>query len=89
MFFLLQFNLLTPITLCSFGNVFLADDYNVSGASSPLAAKIGPKPPPKPNKQRLSIAGSIAGSERLDEETTTTPTVPAPFEDEGEDGTEV
>ena len=29
MFFLLQFNLLTPITLCSFGNVFLADDYDV------------------------------------------------------------
>ena len=27
MFFLLQFNLLTPITLCSFGTVFLADDY--------------------------------------------------------------
>ena len=50
-----------------------AEDY--SGASSPV--KIAPKPPPKP-KKRLSIAGS----ERLDEED-------APFEDEGEDGTEV
>jgi len=45
-------------------------------AASPV--KVAPKPPPKPKKQRLSMAGS----ERLDEED-------APFEDEGEDGTEV